>query len=138
METMTPGMLDRVHVLVVDEDPVARARVRNIVVHEGGIVSPASTAGRVLDFVTVVRPSVIVCDLRLGGGRRGVWLIDQLSSGRLGSVPVIATSAVAEDGALAATLPVSGFVAKPVDAEDLCALILGAVESRSLRRTVLR
>ena len=138
METMTSGLLDRIHVLVVDEDPVARARVRNIVVQEGGIVSPASSAARAIDFAAVIRPSVVVCDLRLGGGRSGVWLLDQLCAGPFASVPVIATSAVAEDGALASTLPVSAFLAKPVDAEELCALILGAVESRALRRTVLR
>jgi CheY-like chemotaxis protein len=138
METTTSGLLDRIHVLVVDEDPAARARVRNIVVQEGGIVSPACTAERALDFAALVRPSVVVSDLRLGGGRRGVWLVDRLCAGPLAPVPVIATSAVAEDAALASTLPVSAFVRKPVDGQDLCALILGAVESRSLRRTVLR
>jgi CheY-like chemotaxis protein len=127
METMSPGLLDRIHVLVVDEDPAARVRLHDIVAEEGGLVSRATTAQRALEFASVVRPSVVVSDLRLGGGRSGVWLLDQLSEGPLASVPVIATSAIAEDGAFASSLPVSAFVAKPVDPRALCALILGVV-----------
>jgi two-component system torCAD operon response regulator TorR len=127
METMSPGRLDRIHVLVVDEDPVARARVQDIVVEEGGVVSPATSARGALDFAAVVRPSLVVSDLRLGSGRSGVWLLDQLSAGPLASVPVIATSDVAADGMLASGLPVSAFVAKPVDPSELRALILGVV-----------
>jgi two-component system response regulator PilR (NtrC family) len=127
METMSPGLLDRIHVLVVDEDPAARARVQDIVVEEGGVVSPATSARGALEFAAVCRPSLVVSDLRLGGGRSGVWLLDQLSGGPLASVPVIATSDVAADGALASGLPVSAFVAKPVDPSELRALILGVV-----------
>jgi two-component system response regulator PilR (NtrC family) len=126
-------LLARMHVLVVDEDVTARARIEGIVTGEGGVASSVTTAERALDFAAVIRPTVVVSDLRLGDGRSGVWLLDRLQAGALASVPVIATSVVADDDALAAALPFSGFVAKPVDVRELCAVLLGVAGPRGLR-----
>jgi len=121
-------LLDRVHVLIVDEDPAVCAALADIVTAHGGLANVASSADRAVEFAAIVKPSVVVSDLRLGGGKSGVWLLEQFRAGALGSVPVIATSAFAGDDALAASLPFSAFLRKPVDARELCALILGAVD----------
>ena len=131
MTAPAPRLLERVHVLVVDEDAAARERIEQIVTEEGGIVTPVGTAQKALDVSAVIRPTVVVSDLRLGGGRSGVWLLDQMRSGPLATVPVIATSRVDADAALASALPFSGFIVKPVDPRELCALILGVVDRRS-------
>lgn len=131
----TSRVLERVHVLVVDEDAAARGRIEQIVTEEGGVVTAVTTAERALEFATVIRPTVVVSDLRLGGGKSGVWLLDQLRSGPLASVPVLATSWAGADEALAGAFPFSAFIAKPVDACELCALILGVTAACRLLRT---
>jgi len=128
--TSASRLLDRIHVLVVDEDVGTRDLIEAIVLEQGGVVTPVSTAQHALDFATAVRPTVVVSDLRLDGGKSGVWLLDQLRAGPLASVPVIATSRVAADAALAAALPFSAFIAKPIDARELCALILDVANQR--------
>ncbi|MBM4439837.1 MAG: response regulator [Candidatus Rokubacteria bacterium] len=125
-------LLDRVHVLIVDEDPATCAVLADIVTAHGGVANVAASADRAVEFAAVVRPSVVVSDLRLGGGKSGVWLLDQFrGGGALASVPVIAMSAFAGDDALAGSLPFSAFVRKPVDPRELCALILGVVDRRA-------
>ena len=128
MTTSVSVLLDQVHVLVVDEDAHTRDCIERIVTEQGGITTAVSSAGRAMDFATVIRPTVVISDLRLGGGKSGVWLLDQLRSGPLSTVPVIATSRVAADEPLASTLPFSAFLTKPVDPRALCALILGVVD----------
>ena len=123
-------LLDRVHVLIVDEDAATRTALEAIVIAHGGLANVASSADRAVEFAGVIRPSVLVSDLRLGGGKSGVWLLDRFRAGRLASVPVIAMSAFPGDDALAGSLPFSAFVRKPVDPRELCALILGVVDRR--------
>jgi CheY-like chemotaxis protein len=133
--TADARLLERIHVLVVDEDAQSRQQTEAIVTEHGGLASAVTTAERALDFAVVIRPTVIVSDLRLGGGKSGVWLLDRLRSGPLASVPVIAASRVVADEAVAAALPFSAFIATPVDARELCALILGVVPPRGARQT---
>lgn len=129
-DTVASQLLGRVHVLVVDEDPGVRERVEQIVGEHGGVATSASTAQRAVALSSVIRPTVVVSDLRLDSGKSGVWLLDQLRSGPLERVPVIAMSRARADEDLATALPFNGFIAKPVDAQELCALILGVVDPR--------
>jgi len=128
---MVSQLLDRVHVLVVDEDAGVRQRVEQIVGQHGGVATSAPTAQRAVAYSSLVRPTVVVSDLRLESGKSGVWLLDQLRSGPLARVPVIAMSRAHADEALVTALPFNGFLAKPVDAQELCALILGVVDRRT-------
>src|SRR5437763_1035124 len=127
----TPRLLGRVHVLVVDEDAEARDQIGRIVIDQGGIVTAVSSAERAAEFTRILRPTVIISDLRLGSGKSGVWLLDYVRSGPLATLPVIAVSREAGDDMLAAALPFSGYLTKPVDAHELCAAILGAVDRRA-------
>lgn len=127
---MASQLLQRVHVLVVDEDAGVRARVEQIVGEHGGVATSAPTAQRAVALSSVIRPTVVISDLRLESGKSGVWLLDQLQSGPLARVPVIAMSRARTDEELATALPFSAFITKPVDAQELCALILGVVDRR--------
>ena len=129
-DTVASQLLDRVHVLVVDEDAGVRERVEQIVGEHGGVASSAPSAQRAVAFWSVIRPTVVISDLRLASGNSGVWLLDELQSGPLARIPVIAMGGGSSDADLATTLPFSAFIAKPVDAHELCALILGVVDRR--------
>jgi DNA-binding NtrC family response regulator len=129
-DTVASQLLEHVHVLVVDEDAGVRERVERIVGDHGGVATSAPTAQRAVDFSSVIRPSVVISDLRLANGKSGVWLLDELQAGPLARVPVIAMGRASTDEELATTLPFSAFIAKPVDAHELCALILGVVDRR--------
>ena len=117
--------------LVVDEDAEVRHQVERIVDGYGGIATTTPCPQRAVAFSSRVRPSVVISDLHLGNGEGGVWLLDELRSGALAKVPVIAMGPAKTDQDLAEVLPFSAFIAKPVDAQELCALILGVVDRRA-------
>jgi len=127
---MNRRLLEQIHVLIVDEDQPSRAQMQRIISDHGGIATGVATVERALEFLVVVRPNVVICDLRSGGGKGGLWLLDQLRNGEHVTVPVIATSRHADDEGLAATLTFNGFVAKPAEPHELCALVLGVVDPR--------
>ena len=82
-------MLDGVHVLLVDEDEVARRTAQRALEYRGAFVLGVDSANAALALLRRVRPDVLVYDIRVG-----VWLLDHArSAGYLAGVPVIALAA---------------------------------------------
>jgi CheY-like chemotaxis protein len=84
--------LKGVHVLVVDDEALARDIVRDILEYCGALVMTVESAQAALDSMRLIKPDVLVAKLDLPG-RDGVWLMTQVRSRKPeagGEVPAIA------------------------------------------------
>jgi len=60
-------------VMLIDDHPVVRAGLRSIIEARGfTVVGEASTGEEALETASVLKPEVVLCDLRLGEGMDGV------------------------------------------------------------------
>jgi signal transduction histidine kinase len=123
--------------LVVDDQPAILDMLTEILVSEGAVVRACATAREALDLVSAWQPDVLVSDIAMPD-EDGYWLIREvrgLAPEEGGAIPAVALTAyVRMDGRL--RLLAAGFqqyVPKPVDASELCAVIL-RVASKELGR----
>ena len=126
-EPTVPGdLLVGIHVLVVEDNPDARALFRTILEYGGALVSVASGAEHALVMCEQILPDVILTDIAMPG-RDGFWLIGELRARQDGSrrpVPVIAVSG--QGTATPARCGAAGFaevLRKPVDPWELCRVV---------------
>jgi CheY-like chemotaxis protein/two-component sensor histidine kinase len=119
--------LDGVKVLVVDDEPDARALVKRLLENCRATVLTASNATDALDLVRRDRPDVLVSDIGMPG-LDGFALIRQLRSlghNEGGTTPAIAMTAYArsEDRIRAIQQGFQIHIAKPIEPAELVAMV---------------
>jgi PAS domain S-box-containing protein len=124
--------LSGTRVLVVDDQPDARALAERLLADCGAEVWTASSAQEALDAVVAGRPHVLVSDIGMPGidGFEMLRSIRALGPMRGGNVPAIALTAFArpEDGASALGAGFEMHFTKPVDASRLIAAVASLAE----------
>ena len=116
-------VLQGVCVMVVDDDPNAREMLSDILALYGAAVLVASSVKQALQMLQEGQPEVIISDVGMPD-EDGFDLIRQvraLPPGSGGLTPAIALTGYArpEDKARALSLGYQGFVAKPLDLDEL-------------------
>lgn len=120
---LAPNVLDRLHVLVVDDDADARDLLSRILEERGARVSVAGSASEGLSLYRESRPDVIVSDISMPE-QDGYDFMRQLGS--LGPrPPALALTALArvEDRERALSAGFLTHLAKPVEPNELIALV---------------
>ncbi len=86
---------DRREILVVDDEEIARVRLRRALEEQGFRVRVAESGERALDEIQVRAPDLVVLDRRMGAGLDGNDVCRAIkSSPRTSSIPVIMLTAV--------------------------------------------
>ena len=123
-----------VQILVVDDDQDALDMLTLVLTEAGAVVRTATSAAEALALLRWIRPEVLVSDLAMPD-QDGYSLIRNLRaterhSGR--ETPAVALTAYVrvQDRARAVAAGFNVFVEKPVDPEELIAVLAGIVESR--------
>lgn len=117
--------LERLRVLVVDDDADARALMRRLLHDAGAIVSDAVDVNAALELVESFAPGVLVSDIGMAG-RDGYDLIRQIRDRRSAvELPAIAVTAFArsEDRRDALHAGFQMHLTKPVDPRELLAAV---------------
>lgn len=119
------GLLQGVHVLVVDDDDDARDLLHAVLQYCGATVLGVESTRSALAALGRLRPDVVVCDLVMPGDD-GFALVRAMNTRAvLRNVPVIALTAYAfahaPEEALSAGF--SAFLTKPVEPWELCRTI---------------
>lgn len=115
-------------VLVVEDDPDIRLLLRTVLESEGYGVVEAATGSEAVSVAAETRPRLILMDISLP-------LLDGLSAtrqikadGTLRDTPVLAVSAYDSARRRAVRAGCAGLVAKPIDVEELKAVVRRLVE----------
>ena len=118
------GLLSDLRVLVVDDDPVARDVVAEMLGDAGAQVRLAESANDALVAVENFRPEVLLCDIAMPDedGYSLIRKVRALGAARGGgNVPAVALTALAgeENRRRALSAGFQVHMAKPVDVDDL-------------------
>jgi CheY-like chemotaxis protein len=110
-------MLERLRVLVVDDDPDARELVGTALRQAGARVTPAASMRDALEIVDMVTPDVLVSDIGMPNGTGYEFVKRVRALERTAEVPVIALTAYAraEDRERALDAGFDFHVGKPVE-----------------------
>lgn len=116
------------HILVVDDDDVARGIVTAILAHGGALVTEAPSAEAAWSSLARVIPEVVVCALELAAPRGAYGLlhrIQTMAAGRARDIPVIALARGRDGTPMNEVLEAgfAGYVKMPLDPRQLCDLI---------------
>ena len=108
-------------ILVVDDEPVLRTIVREIMDEEGYAVIEASDGRGMLEIMARERPDLVLMDVMMPGvdGRDAYRQLRSRPENR--DVPVVMMSAAVQSHGLDPSI--AGFVPKPFDITDLIALV---------------
>ena len=108
-------------VLVVDDEPVLRAIVREILHEEGYAVIEAADGRAVLEIMSRERPDLVLMDVMMPGidGREAYRQLR--SHPELRDIPVVMMSAAVQSHGLDPSI--AGFMAKPFDLNQLVELV---------------
>ncbi len=108
-------------VLVVDDEPVLRTIVREILHEEGYAVIEAADGRGMLEIMARERPDLVLMDVMMPGvdGREAYRQLRSHPEHR--DIPVVMMSAAVKPHGLDPTI--AGFVAKPFDITDLIGLV---------------
>lgn len=121
------GQLHGINVLVVDDEPDARALLRRLLEDCHAIVTTAASVSEALDRFKENRPDVLVSDIGMPGedGYLLIGRIRALSSERGGNVPAVALTAYArsEDRTRSIRAGFQMHLAKPVEHAELIAVV---------------
>ena len=113
-------------VLVVDDDPMIRASITDILEFEGYPVATASNGVEALQSVQDARPSLVLLDMRMpvmdGWGFAGALEARHID------VPIVVMTAAQSAETWAREVKAEGYIAKPFELDDL----LEAVERHRL------
>jgi signal transduction histidine kinase/DNA-binding response OmpR family regulator len=111
--------LDRLRVLVVDDEEDSRSLAREILAAQGAVVELAASADEALDQMRLFSPHVLVTDLGMpsSDGYSLLRKVRELPAERGGNIPAIALTAYAraEDREEAEAAGFQMHIAKPVD-----------------------
>jgi CheY-like chemotaxis protein len=121
--------LDRLRVLVVDDDSESLALTQTILDGAGADVRTCQSAAAALELLTDWRPDAIVADLEMPGedGYSLIRTIRALPAGEGVSTPAIALTAYGgpQDRARALAAGFNMHVPKPVDPGEITAIVAG-------------
>jgi len=122
-----PGVLDAIHVLVVDDTPDVLDMIVEIVERGGARVTSAATAERALVLLEQERPDVLISDFDMPG-HDGLWLIEQvrrLPPERGGKTPAACLTGhtAPEDRASVLRAGFQYHVPKPIRPEQLLGIV---------------
>jgi signal transduction histidine kinase len=127
-------------ILFVDDHPEARALAQAVFTHCGARVITAETAAEALHALTTSLPDVLISDIGLPDedGYALIRRVRALAPHAGGSVPAIALTAYArpEDQRRAWHEGFQMHLAKPVEPDELAALVASLIEKRPKRRDV--
>ena len=122
-----PAELKGLKVLVVDDEPDARALVQSVLEDGGAIVTVAKSAAEGLDAIAVALPDVIVSDIGMpeADGYEFVRRLRQLPREKGGRIPAVALTAYAraDDRRKALLAGFQNHAAKPVDPQELVVVV---------------
>ena len=120
-------MVQGVRVLVVDDEPDARALVRRVLIDAGAVVTTAGSADEAVGLVAADRPDLLVSDIGMPGedGYSLIARVRALGPDRGGNLPAIALTAYAraEDRMRAIVAGFEQHLAKPVEPAELVTLV---------------
>ena len=123
--------LTGVRVLLVDDEPDARAVLRRLLEDCRAVVSAASGAAEALVLLRTERPDVIVSDIGMPGadGYELIRQVRSLAPGDGGTIPAVALTAYAraDDRVRAIVAGFQHHVSKPVEPAELIAMVASAV-----------
>jgi len=129
--------LSGVRVLVVEDHPDARELLTAALVEAGAEVSSASSAREAMETLQRLKPDVLVSDIQMPDedGYTLIRKVRALGSERGGQVRAAALTAYArsEDRARALRAGFQAHVAKPVDADELVAVVANLVGDQGLK-----
>lgn len=119
------GVLEGVHVLLVEDEPDSRELLKAALEYAGALVTEASSARAALNVLRSVTPDVLVSDIVMAH-EDGFWLIREVRALEHGArIPALAVTALGGPDARRRTAE-AGFQAqltKPIDPWELCALV---------------
>jgi len=123
-----------VRVLVVDDEPDARALLRRVLEDCDAIVSAAPSVERAMAVLQTERPDVLISDIGMPGedGYSLIRRVRRLASDAGGSIPAIALTAYAssEDRVQSVLAGFQHHLAKPVEPAELVAMVASLVPRR--------
>ena len=129
-----PPNLNGITILVVDDDPDARAVVARILRDGNASVITASSTAEALEILRSAKPALLISDIGMPGedGYDFIRKVRALSADACGRVPAVALTAFArsEDRQRALLAGYQLHVAKPVEASELltvCASLVGRI-----------
>lgn len=127
--------LNRLRILVVEDDPDARELMVAVLEQRGARVSSAESVARAFELLESSTPDLIISDIAMPE-EDGVAFVRRLRarpSDRGGETPAIAVSAYVANAdrtrALAAGF--DRYLFKPVDFDELCVTIRSLIEQRA-------
>jgi len=127
------GGSGRQKVLVIEDDPVARADLEARLEANGYVVARAADAASALTVVNRERPDLILLDLGLPAGD-GFLVLERLRKiDTLADIPVLVVTgrSDAETRTRVEAMGVAPVLVKPVQTEALLAAIVAALETKS-------
>jgi CheY-like chemotaxis protein len=111
-------------VLVVEDDPIFCEVVVELLGYAGYGATAAAAAGAALRAAVAAGPALILLDLYLGGRRAGDAILARLGADpATAAIPVVIMSGAAGLGEYAGRPGVAATLAKPVDLDELLALV---------------
>jgi PAS domain S-box-containing protein len=128
--------LTGVRVLVVDDDPDAREVVSRALAQCGARTAAVSSADEALQLLPEFRPDVLVSDIAMPGedGYALIRRVRAIGAEGIGDVPAVALTAYShpEDRRRALVAGFQSFVPKPVEVDELAAVVRTLAERRTV------
>jgi CheY-like chemotaxis protein len=115
------------HIMVIDDDPVVRDLVQELLTDEGYAVTCLEEAGAAEAAIRSFRPDLLILDLRFGAELAGLALIDRLqrdpATQAIRAVICSADSRALHEHATALEERQIAAIAKPFDLDELLTVI---------------
>lgn len=130
------GDLNGIHVLVIDDEPDARALVQRVLEDGGARVTAAESVDETVRLVQQQKFDVLVSDIGMPGedGYSLIRRVRQLGAAANGNIPAIALTAYAraEDRVKAVAAGFQMHIAKPVEPIELLTMVASAAGRTNL------
>ncbi len=112
-----------VAVLIVDDDRDIRCTMQEILQEEGYSVATAENGAAALEHLRRIRPQLILLDLTMPVMDGVSFREKQLEDEILAAIPTVVMTARSDAGKDAGPLLVRGCLSKPIDLNELLALV---------------
>jgi len=118
------GVLHGLFLLLVEDHEDTRDYLRTMLEYHGASVNAVATVDEAMGILREIRVDAIVTDIGLRQ-KPGTWLLEEVRrTPRFARTPVIAVTGRSVPWSLRTMF--DGFLEKPVDLEQLCAVVLAA------------
>lgn len=124
--------MNKLRVLVVEDNALNRRLVQALLVHRGHVVREAETVDEGLAALAAEIPDVVLLDIHIPGGGGELLLARMRSSPTYAPIPVVAVTASAMSGDRERLLAggFDAYVSKPIDTRTFVATIEDAARGR--------